>query len=174
MMSSSSSWTDQWPGLMKYCKQMLENLQDVHFWCWNVTGDEKWIYFRNPNNRNQWLCSSHASKPVVKQKQFEQVIMCIWWNFEGVLQFELVSDGHAVNTDLYVQQLQRVLVNRRHTLRQHDNATAHTANVTKCKLEKLDVLLSPAYSPDLAPSNNNVAEVENGYRKYFASKQAKW
>lgn len=51
--------------------------------------------------------------------------------------------------------------------------TLHIANVTEHKLEGLKVFSQPAYSPDLAPSNNNVAEVENGYRKYFASKQAK-
>lgn len=57
-------------------------------------------------------------------------MLCISWNFEEVLHFEFVSDGHAVNIDLYAQQMQQVydtlkahylaLGNQRHALLQYD------------------------------------------------------
>lgn len=79
--------------------------------------------------------------------------------FQGGVSFELVPDGHTVNTDPYAQQLRRVydawkacypaLVNRRRTFLEHDNIPVHTADVTKCKLEGLGVLSQSPYCSDL-------------------------
>lgn len=84
------------------------------------------------------------------------VTLCVWWNFECVLYFELVSDDHAVNVDLYAQQLQRVynalkvcyptLANERCILLQHENTPTHTVNVIKYKLQEvkgMEVLIQP-------------------------------
>jgi len=35
------------------CKQLLANVQGLRFWRRIVTEDEKWIFFYNPDNRNQ-------------------------------------------------------------------------------------------------------------------------
>ena len=35
-------------------------------------------------------------------------MICVWWNYEDVLHFELVPDGRAVDAELYCQQLDRV------------------------------------------------------------------
>jgi hypothetical protein len=35
-------------------------------------------------------------------------MLSVWWNFEGVLHFEMAPEGRAVNSDLYCQQLDRV------------------------------------------------------------------
>ena len=71
-------------------------------------------------------------------------MLCIWWNFEGVTQWEFVPNGRAVNAHLYSQQLERVheilrrrcpaLVNRNRVLLQHDNARPLTARNTMIKL----------------------------------------
>ena len=88
-------------------------------------------------------------------------MICVWWNFEGVLHFELVPNGRAMNAKLYCQQLDRVydklaekyprLVSRKRALFQQDNAKPHAAKKTKAKFEELsgvEVLSHPAYSPD--------------------------
>jgi histone-lysine N-methyltransferase SETMAR len=93
-------------------------------------------------------------------------MLCVWWNVDGVVHFELVPDGRAVNAELYSKQLERVynvlkqryptLIRRKLALLQHDNGPAHRANLTKKKLDELDgveVLPHPTYSPDLAPSD---------------------
>jgi Transposase (partial DDE domain) len=85
---------------------------------------------------------------VVKQKSFERkVMLCIWWNFEGVIHFELVPEGLAINAQLYSQQLERMyaalgerypaLVNRKRVLLQQDNARPHTAHLTQEKIAEL-------------------------------------
>ena len=66
-----------------------------------------------------------------------RVMFCVWWNYEGVLHFELVPEGRAMNSELYCEQLGRIytvlkekyaaLVNRNHVLFQQDNARPHTS-----------------------------------------------
>ena len=123
-------------------------------------------------------------------------MLCIWWNFQGVIHFELVPNGCSINAELYSQQLDRMyaalqliylaVINRRRALFLQDNAKPHTANRTKEKIEELvgiELLPHPAYSPDLAPSDyhlfrsmahflrgkrfNNAEEVKNGCRVFF-------
>jgi [histone H3]-lysine36 N-dimethyltransferase SETMAR len=186
------------------CKQLLANPQDLRFWRRIVTVDEKWVFFHNPDNRNQWIKSGKPAEPVVKQGRFDsKVMLCIWWNFEGPVYWELLKDGHAVDGKLYSEQLDRVyevlrtrypeLINRKRALLQHDNAPAHKSKLVQKKLadlEGLDVLPHPAYSPDLAPSDfylfrsmahflrgrhfYKISEVEDGVRDFLASKPPEW
>lgn len=125
--------------------------------------------------------------------------MCVWWNFEGMLHFELVPDGHTVNTKFYAQQQQWVCdVTCNWSIEDVYSysmtiSPENTANVTKYKLgelDRLEALLQPVYSLDLAPSNyhlfhdmtrflqrwrfNNVNKVEEGAGGFFAFKLAKW
>jgi len=46
------------------CKKPLENPLDDRFIHQIVTSDEKWIYFSNPNKRNQWLHIDQVDQPV--------------------------------------------------------------------------------------------------------------
>lgn len=186
------------------CTHLLENPKDLRFWRRVVTGDEKWVFFRNANKENVWIQPGQPALQVAKQDRFaHKVMLCVWWNFEGIIHFELVPNGLAVNAALYTEQLDRVyaalsarypaLVNRKRALLQHDNAPAHTAVRTKEKISELpgiEVLPHPAYSPDLAPSDyhlfrsmahflrgrtfDSLEEVENGCREFFASKPAEW
>lgn len=186
------------------CIQLRANPNDDRFLKRIVTCDEKWVYYRNPDTRKQWLDPGQPARPVVKQKSFERkVMLCVWWNFEGVIHFELVPEGLAINAQLYSQQLERMyaalgerypaLVNRKRVLLQQDNARPHTAHLTQEKiaeLEGIELLPHPAYSPDLAPSDyhlfrsmahflrgrrfDNDEQVEEACREFFASKQPAW
>ena len=89
-----------------------------------------------------------------------KVMLCVWWNFEGVIHWEFVPNGRAVDADLYSQKLERVreilrrtypaLVNRNRVLLQQDNARSHTARTTMIKIQEfggIELLPQPAYSP---------------------------
>ena len=68
------------------CKELLAHPHDMRFFRRIVTGDEKWIFFRNPNKENQWLYPGMPAQPVVKQGRFDcKVMLCVWWNFEGLV-----------------------------------------------------------------------------------------
>jgi transposase len=72
----------------------------------------------------------------------------------------------TVTAERYYQQLRRLeeaiqqkRPGRRHgVILQHDNASPHTANMTKAAIQELDweILPHPPYSPDLAPSHHHL------------------
>lgn len=188
---------------VEICQKLLQNPSDQRFFKRIVTCDEKWVYFRNPDNRNQWINRGSTALPVVRRERFEKkVLLCVWWNFEGIVHFELVPDGRTINSELYSAQLERMytamrqkypsIVNRKRVILQQDNARPHTSVKTQEKIKELELELlpHPAYSPDLAPSDyhlfrsmahflrgrcyENEAEVETGCREFFASKTAEW
>lgn len=186
------------------CKQLLQNPRNDRFWKQIITGDEKWIFFNNYDRRSQWVSCGEKPMRVPKTDRFgKKILLCVWWNFEGIVHFELVPRGASVNAELYTEQLDRVydilktrypnLINRKRALLQHDNAPAHRARLTTDKIQKMDgvqLLPHPPYSPDIAPSDyglfrsmvaffqdrrfETVQEVEQGCREFFSSKTKDW
>jgi histone-lysine N-methyltransferase SETMAR len=132
----------------------------------------RWV-ISSPDKQNQWFDPGQVVKPAAKRDRFSRKTMLrVWWNFEGVIHFELVPNNCAIDAELYSAQLDRMyaelrrkypaLVNRKRVLLQQDNASPHTARKTKEKLRELDVTElppRPAYSPDLAPSDFHLLRV---------------
>ena len=186
------------------CRQLLENPMDERWIKRVVTCDEKWVYFSNPDKENQWLEPGQMAEPVPKRDHLSRkAMLCVWWNFEGIIHFKLVLNNRSIDAELYSAQLDRMhtalaqkypaLVNRKRVILQQDNASPHTARRTKEKireLESIELLPHPAYSPDLAPSDfhlfrsmahflrgrsfANLDEVETGCRQFFASHDKSW
>lgn len=186
------------------CRKLLQNPKDNRFWRRIITGDEKWVFFRNSSRSKLWLLPGQPTQQVVSPNRFEKkVMLCVWWNYEGPVHWELVPDGRAIDGNLYAEQLQRVhdalstrypaILNRGRALLQHDNAPAHTSRIVKRKIQELEgieVIPHPAYSPDLAPSDYHMfrslshflqgrrfgseEEVKNGIAEFFASKKPEW
>ena len=155
------------------------------------------------HQRKQWLRPGQPAQPVVSSGRFEkEVMLCVWWNFEGPVYWELVPDGRAIDAHLYSQQLQHVyeslrhrypaLINRKRVLLQHDNAPAHWSHLvqqTLAELQGIEVLPHLAYSPDIASSDYHLfhsmshflhgklftsVDVKNGISEFFASKPPEW
>ncbi|GFV40816.1 mariner Mos1 transposase [Trichonephila clavipes] len=93
-------------------------------------------------------------------------MLCIFWDKEGPIYYELLKPGETVNTDRYKQQLlnlnDAILEKReQYKKRQHkvifrdDNAPSHRAKPTKDIVKALGwvPVAHAAYSPDLAPSD---------------------
>ena len=57
--------------------------------------------------RNSDSVPVNLSKSSLKNR-FGPKVMCVWWNFEGVICWEFVPNGCAVDPDHYSQQLERV------------------------------------------------------------------
>jgi histone-lysine N-methyltransferase SETMAR len=109
---------------------------------------------------------------VAKRERFEKkLLLCVWWNYEGLIYYELVPDGCKINAELYSQQLEKIytvllekypaLVNRKHVLLHQDNTRPHMAKKTLHKIEELEgieLLPHPAF-PDLEPSDCTICFV---------------
>jgi histone-lysine N-methyltransferase SETMAR len=96
----------------------------------------------------------------------KEVLLCVWWNYEGLIYYEIVPDGRTINAEVYSQQLEKIytvllekypaLVNRKRVSLQQDNVRPHTAKITLQKIEELEdieLLPHPAFSPDFEPSD---------------------
>ena len=84
------------------CKELLKNPFDSCFIKRTVTSNKKWIYFTNPDASNQWLDIGQTAFSFVKSKRFKRkVMLCLWWNDEGVMHFELIPNGKSIDAKLY-------------------------------------------------------------------------
>lgn len=142
-----------------------------------VTGDEKWIYYDNPKRKKSWVNPGEPSTSTPKRKfHGHKVLLCIWWDQQGVVYYELLKPNETVTADVYRRQLNKlndqllqkrpaIASNRRKVILLHDNARPHVARVVKDTLLQLEweVLPHPAYSPDIAPSDYHLfRSMQNG------------
>ena len=129
---------------VEICCQLLNNPLDDRLWKRIVTSDEKWVYLVNHDRSKRWVPKGQTRPSIPMQNQCgKKIMICVWWNFEGILHFELVPNGRAINVKLYCEQLDRVydaliekypdLVRRKLALFQQDNAKTHTARKTSEK-----------------------------------------
>ncbi|GFY18015.1 mariner Mos1 transposase [Trichonephila clavipes] len=131
-----------------------------------ITGDEKWVVYNNIKRKRSWSKlgepTQTTSKADIHQKK---VLLSVWWDYKGVVYFDLLPSNRTINFDVYIEQLTKLnnaveekwpeLTNRKDVVFHHDNTRSHTSLVTRQKLLELgwDVLPNPPYSPDLAPSD---------------------
>ena len=119
-------------------------------------------------------------------------MLSVFWDSTGVIYWELVD--RTVSSEVYCAQIDRVsevlfdLGREEPVIFLHDNASSHTAKLTKKKLDDLglEVLPHPPYSPDMAPSDfhlftslkgwlkgkrfSDVEEAKDAVQEYFDSK----
>ena len=94
-----------------------------------------------------------------------KALLCIWWDQQGVVYYELLKPNETVTADVYRRQLNKlndellqnwpaVASNRRTVLLLHDNGRSHVARVVQDILLQLkwEVLPHSVLSPDIAPS----------------------
>ncbi len=86
----------------------------------------------------------------------------MWWDFQGIIHWELPSHNTIGNAELYCVQSERLrqaLINKRPELQKvrllHDNPKPYIPKLTQQTLREFrwEVLFNSAYSPDLALSD---------------------
>ena len=71
-------------------------------------------------------------------------MLCTWWDWKGVLYYELLLENQTINSNKYCSQLDQLkaalvekrpeLVNRKHIIFHQDNARLHVSLMTRQKL----------------------------------------
>ncbi len=101
--------TDNLAQRVSICRSLLSRHHRDPFLERIVTGDEKWVHYINIRRRRQWLDLSQKPLPDVKANLHpEKIMLCIWWDIEGVIYFKLLETNQTITADFYSQQLQRV------------------------------------------------------------------
>ena len=129
-------------------------------------------------------------------------VLCIWWDWKGVLYYEILLENKTINSNKYWSQLNQLkaalnqkrpeLVNRKCINLHQDNARLHVYFKTRQKLLQRgwEVLIHPLYSPDIAPSDlhtfwslqnslngkyyNSLEDCKRHLKPFFAQKDKKF
>ena len=153
-------------GRISACDSLLKYNEKVLFLKQIVTGDEKWILYNNVEWKRLWGKRNEppptTPKAGLRQKK---VMLCIRWDWKGVLYYELLPESQTINSDKYYSQLDQLkaaldekrpeLINREHIIFHQYNARPHIYLTTRQKQLQLvwEVLIHLPYSPDIAPSD---------------------
>ncbi|GFW91545.1 histone-lysine N-methyltransferase SETMAR [Trichonephila clavipes] len=110
-----------------------------------VTEGEKWVTYDNIVRKRSWSKRGEAAQTVAKPGlTVMKVLLCIWWDWKGIIYYDLLQYGQTLNSNIYCQKLDRLklaidqkqpeLANRRGVAFHQDNARPHTSVVTRQKL----------------------------------------
>jgi histone-lysine N-methyltransferase SETMAR len=110
-----------------------------------LTEDEKWVLYVNVVRRKEWVPRGERATPTARPGLHpKKVLLCMWWDTEGVVHWELLPQGQTITAEVYCRQLDRVaetLAEKRSHRQQHiflhDNARPHTARLTQRELAQL-------------------------------------
>ena len=68
--------------------------------------DEKWIYFQNPKRKKSWVDPVQPSTSSSRPNRFgRKTKLCVWWDQEGVIYYELLKPGETVNASPTTDQI---------------------------------------------------------------------
>lgn len=151
---------------LSICSSLLNRNQESPFLKRIITGDEKWILYNNVRRKRSWgKRDEQPSTTAVKSFHPKKVMLCIWWDWKGIIYYELLKERETIDSIKYCAQLDKLkaaieekrprLSNKLGVVIQQDNARPHVSLQTRKKLIEFgwDILSHPPYSPDLAPSD---------------------
>ena len=131
-----------------------------------ITGDEKWVVCNDIKRKRWWSRPREPARTTSKAGiRRNKVLLSVWWDYKGIVYFELLPPNRTINSVVYIEQLTKLnnaveekrseLTNRKGVVFHRDDARPRASLVTRQKLLELgrDVLLHPPYSPHLAPSD---------------------
>ena len=129
-----------------------------------VTDNEKWILYNSVERKRSWGKQNEPPPTTPKAGLHpKKVMLCIWWDWKGVLYYELLPENQTINSNKHCSQLDRLkaaldekhleLINRKCIIFHQDTARLRVSLMTRQKLLQLgwEVLIHPPYSPDIAP-----------------------
>jgi len=152
------------------CRDLIATADsDPDFFKKIVTGDETWCFVYDPTTKRQSAAWIGETSPRPKKLRFQKsrvkTTLVIFFDWQGVIHKEYVSEGETINAVYYKGVMERLL-NRIRRVRAgmcgsgdrfllHNNAPSHNATIVKRFLaqRKVTVLDHPPYSPDLAPAD---------------------
>lgn len=132
-----------------------------------VTGDETWVYFFEPENKENnkvWIGESDERPQIARRSRtVRRVMYALFFDSDGIVARVPVPAGSTVTGTFYKEKVLSAVVQHYVTKRPqtgvrgvhllHDNAPAHRSVIVQTYLKDnhIQVLPHPPYSPDLAP-----------------------
>ena len=89
------------------CDSLLKHNENVPFLKQIVTGNEKWILYNNVEQKRSR--GKRNEPPLTTPKASlhpKKVMLCTWWDWKGVLYYELLPENQTINSNKYCSQLE--------------------------------------------------------------------
>ena len=84
------------------CNSLCKRKENVPFLKQIVTGDEKWILYNNVERKRFWGKRNEPPPTTSKASLHpEKVMLCTWWDWKGVLYYELLPENQTINCNRY-------------------------------------------------------------------------
>ena len=91
------------------CDSLLKHNEKVPFLKQIVVGDEKWILCNNVQWKRSWGKRNEPPPTTPKAGLHpKKVMLSIWWDWKGVLYYELLPENHTINSNKYCSQLDQL------------------------------------------------------------------
>ena len=127
-------------------------------------GNEKRILYNNVEQKRSWGKLNEPPPTTPKAGLHpKKVMLCIWWDWKGVLYYKLFPENQMINSNKYCSHLDQLkaalkenrleLINRKRIIFHSGNSRLHVSLMTRQKLLQLGLGVPnhPPYSPDTAP-----------------------
>ena len=91
------------------CDSLLKRYENVPFLKQIVSGDEKWILYNNMEQKRWWGKRNEPPPTTPKAGLHpKKVMLCIWWDWKGILYYELLLQNQTINSNKYCSQLDQL------------------------------------------------------------------
>ena len=123
------------------CDSLYKRNEERPFLKQVVMGDEKWIIYSNVDRKRSW--GKRNDQPLDTPKAGlhpKKVLLCVWWDWKGILYYELLPNNQTINSKKYCSQLDKLktaveqkcpeVANRKGVVFQHDNARRYVSLTT--------------------------------------------
>jgi len=161
---------DQKANCVNISQELLDRVSvDEIFLKTIVTGDETWVYGYDVETKaqsSQWVGQGSPRPKKARMSQSNMnVMLVVFFDWQGVIHYEFVPRGQTVNKEFYVAVLKRLreavcrkrpqLWTNQSWVLHNDNAPAHSSFLVRNFLakNKMTVEPQPPYSPDVAPAD---------------------
>ena len=126
------------------CDSLLKRNETDAFLKRIITGDEKWVVYDNVVRKRSWSQRDEPAQLTSKDDiQQKKVMLSVWWDFKGIVYFELLRRNQTINSNVYCHQLMKLdkeikekrpeLATRKGVMFHQDNARSHTSVVIRKK-----------------------------------------
>ena len=147
----------------EHCLQLFQH-NKKEFLHKYVMMDETWIHHFTPESNQQsaeWTVAgeSHSKQPKT-QTSAGKVLLCVFWDAQGILFIDYLEKGRTINSEYYIALLvhlkeeiakKQPQMKKKKVLFNEDNALCHKSIAMMAKLYELhfELLPHPPYSQDL-------------------------
>ncbi|XP_076302040.1 histone-lysine N-methyltransferase SETMAR-like [Lasioglossum baleicum] len=121
--------------LVSICDLLYKRNEETPFLKQLVTGNEIWVIHKNVQRRRSWRKRDETILATPKAGLHSmKVMLCIWWDWKGILHYEPLPNNEAIDSAKYCSQLDKLktsidqkrpeIANRKGVVIHQDNARA--------------------------------------------------